>query len=135
MNEKTVADNAPTANVGLVKHGRWEQFITSAYIGMDEEGEPIYSTRRFFVHKKCGRRTAVAESYCPQCGDKMDLDSEAGETRVSPETNGGRLRSMSNEELWNYLNCPFDTCVHPNAHCKECLVEWLGMKVVVNGSD
>lgn len=58
----------------VVLHGRWESFTTSAYIGSDDQGEPRWADRRFFVHKQCGRRSAIKEKYCPLCGAKMDLE-------------------------------------------------------------
>lgn len=63
-----------------VVHETWEGFTTSAFIGMDENAEPKWATRKFFVHKKCGRRSAIKERYCPSCGAKMD--GERRDSRV-----------------------------------------------------
>lgn len=67
-----IIDRQPTIDRdSLIPHGWWEGITTTAYIGMDEDGEPKYTERRFFVHKKCGRRSAIKENYCPNCGAKM----------------------------------------------------------------
>ena len=62
----------PSADVAEVKHGKWEGITTSAYIGTDKYGEPKFADRQFYVHRKCGRRSAIKEKYCPNCGAKMD---------------------------------------------------------------
>ena len=71
-----IIDNQPAADVAEVMHDKWQGFITHAYIGCDEYGNPKWAERRFFVHRKCGRRTAIKEKYCPNCGAKMDLGDD-----------------------------------------------------------
>lgn len=62
----------PAAGVQPVKHGRWKGYITSAFYGCDDEGEPIYRDANFNVCSECGRKTVVKEKFCPNCGAKMD---------------------------------------------------------------
>lgn len=59
-----------------VKHGRWKGYITSAFYGCDDEGEPIYRDANFNVCSECGRKTVVKEKFCPNCGAKMDGDRD-----------------------------------------------------------
>ena len=67
-----VIKTAPAADVQPVKHGRWKGYITSAFYGCDDEGEPIYRDANFNVCSECGRKTVVKEKFCPNCGAKMD---------------------------------------------------------------
>lgn len=62
----------PAADVKPVKHGLWKGYITSAFYGCDDEGEPIYRDANFNVCSECGRKTVVKEKFCPNCGAKMD---------------------------------------------------------------
>ena len=55
-----------------VLHGHWKGYITSAFYGCDDEGEPIYRDANFNVCSECGRKTVVKEKFCPNCGAKMD---------------------------------------------------------------
>ena len=55
-----------------VRHGHWKGYITSAFYGCDDEGEPIYRDANFNVCSECGRKTVVKEKFCPNCGAKMD---------------------------------------------------------------
>ena len=61
-----------SADVAPVVHGEWEGYTTSAYIGCTEDGEPKWAERRKYLHKKCGRWSAIKEPFCPKCGCKMD---------------------------------------------------------------
>ena len=67
-------NNIPAADVAPVRHGRWKGYTKSAYRGTDDFGDPIYRDATFFCCSNCGRRTAVKERYCPNCGAKMDLE-------------------------------------------------------------
>lgn len=67
---------APTVESAPVVHGRWESFTTSAFVGSYDDGEPKWADRRFYVHKECGRRSAIKEKYCPLCGAKMDKEND-----------------------------------------------------------
>lgn len=54
----------------------------------------------------------------------------------SRNTNADRIRSMTDEELAEFIPCPhlvnwiagkYDTCIHPNGKdgCKKCMLNWL----------
>ena len=68
----------PAADVAPVVHGQW--------IGVDSSfWKPTHSTdipvfRKTYRCSECGRRTAIAENYCPNCGAKMD--KEATDERI-----------------------------------------------------
>lgn len=69
-------DDMPAADVQPVKHGQWKGYITSAFYGCDDEGEPIYRDANFNVCSECGRKTVVKEKFCPNCGARMDGDRD-----------------------------------------------------------
>lgn len=58
-----------------VRHSYWESYDTSAYIGTDDEGDPRWAARRFYVcHERgCRYKSVVRSRYCPKCGARMDL--------------------------------------------------------------
>lgn len=64
----------PAADVAPVAHGWW--------IGVDSSyWKPTHSTdipvfRKTYRCSECGRRTAIAENYCPNCGAKMDKEEK-----------------------------------------------------------
>lgn len=68
----------PAADVEPVRHGRWEGYTNSRYVGCDQDGEPIYRDGVIWYcsNPKCRRRTVVKEKFCPNCGAKMDLEDE-----------------------------------------------------------
>ena len=72
---EVIAD-IPSADVKPVKHGQWKGYITSAFYGCDDEGEPIYRDANFNVCSECGRKTVVKEKFCPNCGARMDGDRD-----------------------------------------------------------
>ena len=61
------------ADVAPVRHGRWIEYETSAYGGV-EDGEPKWLKRRFFRCSECRKGSAVKSTYCPNCGAKMGGD-------------------------------------------------------------
>ena len=62
----------PVADVAPVVHGRWEGWITPAFYGLDDFGEPIYRDATFYRCSICGRKSAIKEKFCPSCGTMMD---------------------------------------------------------------
>ena len=61
-----------TADVAPVVHGRWEGWITPAFYGLDDFGEPIYRDAAFYRCSICSRKSAIKEKFCPSCGAMMD---------------------------------------------------------------
>ncbi len=65
--------NIQSENVQEVRHGKWEGYIISAYIGgEDEYGDPRYANRRFYRCSKCYYGSVIKSNFCPNCGTKMD---------------------------------------------------------------
>lgn len=62
----------PAADVAPVVHGRWEGWITPAFYGLDDFGEPIYRDAAFYRCSICSRKSAIKEKFCPSCGAMMD---------------------------------------------------------------
>lgn len=62
--------DAPVADP--YKHEYWIGFDTTAYTGMDDFGEPIYSPRRFYRCHGCRIGSVVKSNFCPKCGAIMD---------------------------------------------------------------
>ena len=60
-----VIDNAPSADVAPVRHGRW----VDAY--PDIESNPMFM---YGICSECGFEQGISKylSYCPNCGAKMD---------------------------------------------------------------
>lgn len=62
-------DNAPSANVATVRHGRWIEY-TKVIIP-----EPYNKWEQAWKCSECGFDDGfVAYNYCPNCGAKMDGD-------------------------------------------------------------
>lgn len=74
-------NRTPAADVGPVRHGRWESYSSSRFCGTDKLGDPIYrdGTVYYCSNPKCRRKTVVKENFCPSCGAKMDLEDENDE--------------------------------------------------------
>lgn len=70
----------PCADVELVRHSYWESYDTSQYMGTDEFGELKWRPGRFYIchNRRCRRKTVVKSNYCPNCGEKMDLEDDNG---------------------------------------------------------
>lgn len=67
-----VVRDFPAADVAPVVHGRWEGWITPAFYGLDDFGEPIYRDAAFYRCSICSRKSAIKEKFCPSCGAMMD---------------------------------------------------------------
>lgn len=66
----------PVADVAPVVHGRWKGWITPAFYGPDDFGDPIYRDAIFYRCSICGRKSAIKENFCPNCGAKLDLEDD-----------------------------------------------------------
>lgn len=49
----------------------WESWDTTAYIGVDDDGNLKTSPRRYYRCHKCRYGSVVKTRYCPDCGRKM----------------------------------------------------------------
>ena len=58
-----VLHDLPAADVALVVHGRW------LYVDTD--------TEQFFLCNRCKKKEYWESNYCPNCGARMDGDSDA----------------------------------------------------------
>jgi predicted RNA-binding Zn-ribbon protein involved in translation (DUF1610 family) len=65
-------DNAPTIDAEPVVRGEW---VTTRTIIHD--GEPYCSLCGQEALTEYGRRTYIKSNYCPNCGVKMDRESES----------------------------------------------------------
>lgn len=72
----TVLETIPAADVAPVVHGRWKGWITPAFYGLDDFGDPIYRDAIFYRCSICGRKSAIKENFCPNCGAKLDLEDD-----------------------------------------------------------
>lgn len=57
-------------------HSHWESWDTTAFVGLDGDGEPKYAPRRFFRCGRCRYGSVVKTKFCPDCG--ADLREVAG---------------------------------------------------------
>ena len=67
-------DDCPAADVAPVVHGRWIGIDSSFWKPTHSSDIPVF--RKTYRCSECGRRTAIAENYCPNCGARMDGDTE-----------------------------------------------------------
>lgn len=63
----------PAADVVPVVHGRWIGVDSSFWKPTHSSDIPVF--RKTYRCSECGRRTAIAENYCPNCGAKMDKEA------------------------------------------------------------
>lgn len=79
---KRVIERQPTIDPESLRPvGRWTEMSTEAFIGVSDSGEPKFADRKYFVHRDCGRKSAIKETYCPYCGAKMVDASDGGAGR------------------------------------------------------
>lgn len=65
-------ENAPTADVVEVKHGKWEKH------GMDVAEHPLRCSECSWGNHHIANRYVMEMDYCPNCGARMDeLDGES----------------------------------------------------------
>lgn len=57
--------------------------------------------------------------------DTMENAVICSEFRHKTQTNGDRIRAMSDEELAKHLICQWDICRNMNIECDSCLLDWL----------
>lgn len=62
----------PAADVTPVVHGRWIGIDSSFWKPTHSSDIPVF--RKTYRCSECRRRTAIAENYCPNCGEKMDKE-------------------------------------------------------------
>lgn len=66
----------PAVDALPVKHGRWKGYNVPHWTKRYEEnGDPEYKYHAEYVCSICRRRTIIKENYCPNCGAKMDGDT------------------------------------------------------------
>lgn len=62
----------PRIDVEPVVHGQWIGIDSSFWKPTHSSDIPVF--RKTYRCSECGRRTAIAENYCPNCGAKMDKE-------------------------------------------------------------
>lgn len=77
----TLLQDTQTVGAVPVMHSYWEAYSCSQYMGTDEFGEPKWRDGRFYIchNYRCRRKTVVKSNYCPNCGAKMDADTQERE--------------------------------------------------------
>ena len=66
--------SAPAVDVAPVVHGQWIGIDSSFWKPTHSSDIPVF--RKTYRCSECGRRTAIAENYCPNCGAKMDKEEK-----------------------------------------------------------
>ena len=52
----------------------WKGWTKSYFKGMDDDDEPIWGRCTYYICSNCGRRTVVADPFCPGCGASMEKE-------------------------------------------------------------
>lgn len=52
----------------------WKGWTKSYYKGCDDDDEPIWGKCTYYICSNCGRRTVIADSFCPSCGASMEKE-------------------------------------------------------------
>ena len=83
--------------------------------------------------RKCDN-CEITTSICEKLGKYEDLEEQG--RRDSKHTNADRIRNMSDDELAEFMSCPYmkdmyDECVHGwhDYDCSKCKLEWLQSEV------
>ena len=66
-----LANHLLSSGVAVREKGEWVGWHGDRRVGDDEYGMSIYRHYHYFSCRKCGRRTAVKENFCPNCGADM----------------------------------------------------------------
>ena len=116
----------PTVDAAPVIHGHWDEGVHHDYCCCSNCRD-VYILAEWLTDGKW--------NYCPNCGAKMDGGKMNGLNPDvvivdEPETNGDRVRSMSNEKLANLLGdkcvCPASgECAETSGNCDSCWLKWL----------
>ena len=85
------------------------------------------------MNKTCGECKHLNRelAFCRACGVSWLKKSDGANCKYfdkpTPPTNGDKIRQMSNEELNNLIDCPFEDCRYKfyDMECRECKLEWL----------
>jgi hypothetical protein len=56
------------------KTGVWIRWTTAYYKGRDNDHEPIWGRRTYYICSNCRRRTVIADPFCPSCGASMEKE-------------------------------------------------------------
>ena len=57
-----------------MKSAVWMGWTKSYYKGRDDDDEPIWGECTYYICSNCGRRTVVADPFCPSCGASMEKE-------------------------------------------------------------
>ena len=52
----------------------WRGWTKSYYKGRDDDDEPIWGRCTYYICSNCGRRTVIADPFCPGCGASMEKE-------------------------------------------------------------
>ena len=73
---RRLINDAPTIEAEPVRHGRWERYCDDKFMGYGADGKIKYRKVYTYECDNCRHGTAVKTNYCPNCGAKMDGDTE-----------------------------------------------------------
>lgn len=79
MIAKLAIDSVPVVDAELVLRGHWKGWTTSRWTGKyNDNGDPKYIDYIYYTCSRCYRKSVVRESYCPNCGAKMEEGADNG---------------------------------------------------------
>lgn len=90
--------------------------------------------------KTCGecRFYFPPNSKCPLYNDNVSYGNKACDCFVyEKQTNGDKIRQMSNEKLKRFITCPYIDCIHAldGYSCVECRFDWLNAPAESEGNN